>query len=64
MQLRATKNQMYSNIFEISIATLVSFVARGLSTTQYFCYESLSSAGVVLILPGYTIRELIIIVRI
>ncbi|KAH9810427.1 hypothetical protein DFH28DRAFT_498549 [Melampsora americana] len=55
MQLRATKNQMYSNIFEISIATLVSFVARGLSTTQFFCYESLSSAGVVLILPGYTI---------
>ncbi|CAH7682335.1 hypothetical protein BY996DRAFT_4591786 [Phakopsora pachyrhizi] len=55
MQLRATGNQMYSNIFEISIATLVSFVSRGLSTTDYFCYESLSSAGVVLILPGYTI---------
>lgn len=48
---------MYSNIFEISMATIVSFVARGLSTTDYFCYPAMSSAGVVLILPGYVIRK-------
>ncbi|KAA1096954.1 hypothetical protein PGT21_032365 [Puccinia graminis f. sp. tritici] len=55
MQLKASTNQMYSSIFEISVATIVSFISRGLSTTNYFCYESLSSAGVVLILPGYII---------
>ncbi|KAI9617517.1 hypothetical protein H4Q26_012813 [Puccinia striiformis f. sp. tritici PST-130] len=55
MQLKASTNQMYSSIFEISVATIVSFISRGLSTTGYFCYESLSSAGVVLILPGYII---------
>lgn len=56
MQLKASTNQMYSSIFEISVATIVSFISRGLSTTGYFCYQSLSSAGVVLILPGYVIR--------
>ncbi|KNZ55474.1 uncharacterized protein VP01_2668g1 [Puccinia sorghi] len=55
MQLKASTNQMYSSIFEISVATIVSFISRGLSTTGYFCYQSLSSAGVVLILPGYVI---------
>ncbi|OAV94801.1 hypothetical protein PTTG_01049 [Puccinia triticina 1-1 BBBD Race 1] len=55
MQLKASTNQMYSSIFEISVATIVSFISRGLSTTNFFCYESLSSAGVVLILPGYVI---------
>ncbi|KAK8858427.1 hypothetical protein IAR55_002654 [Kwoniella newhampshirensis] len=56
MQLHvASKNAMYSNIFEISIATVISFTARGLSTTGIFCYQAVASAGVVLILPGYTI---------
>ncbi|WRT67610.1 uncharacterized protein IL334_004582 [Kwoniella shivajii] len=56
MQLHvASKSAMYSNIFEISIATIVSFTARGLSTTGIFCYQAVVSAGVVLILPGYTI---------
>lgn len=57
LQLRiAAKNAMYSNIFEISIATIVSFSARGLSATNIFCYQAISSAGVVLVLPGYVIR--------
>ena len=41
----------------ISIATVISFTARGLSTTGLFCYQAVASAGVVLILPGYTICE-------
>ncbi|KAG8692434.1 hypothetical protein FRC08_009782 [Ceratobasidium sp. 394] len=50
----ASKNPMYSNIFEISAAMLMSFVARGLSSIRgnLFCYSAISSAGVVLILPG------------
>lgn len=36
---------------------VISFVARGLATTNIFCYQSVASAGVVLILPGYAIRQ-------
>lgn len=37
----------------------MSFIARGLSSipSQIFCYSAISSAGVVLVLPGYMIRE-------
>ena len=42
----------------ISISIIVSFLARALSTIpgNLFCYSAISSAGVVLILPGFTIR--------
>ena len=41
----------------ISVSIIVSFVARSLSSIpgRVFCYSSISSAGVVLILPGFTI---------
>jgi uncharacterized membrane protein YjjB (DUF3815 family) len=42
-------------VTRISCATIVSFAARGLSQTNYFCYQSLTSAGVVGVLPGYVI---------
>ncbi|GAA5887013.1 hypothetical protein JCM6882_009415 [Rhodosporidiobolus microsporus] len=51
----ARRNAIFSNIFEISVAALISFAARGLSTTGYFCYESVASAGVVMVLPGYVV---------
>ncbi|GAA6030523.1 hypothetical protein JCM8097_006187 [Rhodosporidiobolus ruineniae] len=51
----ARKNAIFSNIFEISVAALISFAARGLSTTGYFCYESVASSGVVMVLPGYIV---------
>jgi uncharacterized membrane protein YjjP (DUF1212 family) len=38
------------------MAMLASFIGRALASTHIFCYEAISSAGVVLILPGYTIR--------
>lgn len=39
------------------MSIIVSFVARSLSSIpgRLFCYSSISSAGVVLILPGFTI---------
>ncbi|PWN44218.1 DUF1212-domain-containing protein [Ceraceosorus guamensis] len=56
LQLRVTrKNAMYSNVFEISTAILISFIARGLSTTGIFCYQSIASSGLILVLPGYVI---------
>jgi len=41
----------------ISISIIVSFVARALSMIpgNLFCYSAISSAGVVLILPGFTV---------
>ncbi|KAF8639835.1 hypothetical protein AX17_001090 [Amanita inopinata Kibby_2008] len=52
-----TKSAMYANVFEITIAILISFTARGLSSirSQIFCYTAISSAGIVGILPGYLI---------
>ena len=43
----------------ISVSIIVSFVARALGTlsNNLFCYSAVSSAGVVLILPGFTIRK-------
>ncbi|KAG9081088.1 hypothetical protein FRC06_005835 [Ceratobasidium sp. 370] len=53
----ASKSALYSNVFEISAAMLVSFVARGLASlpSGIFCYSAISSAGVVLILPGFMV---------
>ncbi|PVF96461.1 DUF1212-domain-containing protein [Serendipita vermifera] len=53
----ANKSAMYANVFEISVAILISFIARALSSIpgKLFCYEAISSSGVVLILPGYLI---------
>lgn len=43
--------------FRISVSIVVAFVARGLSSIRgsIFCYNAIASAGVVLILPGFTI---------
>lgn len=37
----------------------MSFIARALASipSQIFCYSAISSAGIVLVLPGYMIRE-------
>ncbi|KAG5648937.1 hypothetical protein DXG03_000286 [Asterophora parasitica] len=54
----ASKSVLYANVFEITIAIIVSFTARGLSSirSQIFCYTAISSAGIIGILPGYLIR--------
>ena len=43
----------------ISVSIVVAFVARGLSNIpgDIFCYSAISSAGVVVILPGFTVCE-------
>lgn len=52
VQLLADVNDMFSNVFEIVVATLISFIAAVLSDTNKFCYTALVTGGVVLILPG------------
>ncbi|OSX67292.1 hypothetical protein POSPLADRAFT_1068427 [Postia placenta MAD-698-R-SB12] len=53
----AAKSSIYANVYEISVSIIVSFLARVLGSVpgEIFCYSSISSAGVVLILPGFTI---------
>lgn len=53
----ANKSSMYANVYEISVSIVVAFVARGLSNIpgNIFCYSAISSAGVVVILPGFTV---------
>ncbi|CCL98503.1 uncharacterized protein FIBRA_00502 [Fibroporia radiculosa] len=53
----AAKSSIYANVYEISVSIIVSFLARVLGSVpgQLFCYTSISSAGVVLILPGFTV---------
>ncbi|CAK9784668.1 DUF1212-domain-containing protein [Cutaneotrichosporon oleaginosum] len=55
VQMLAVMNDMFSNVFEIVIATLISFIAAVLSDTNKFCYTALVSGGVVLILPGFIV---------
>ncbi|KAK8858543.1 hypothetical protein IAR55_002772 [Kwoniella newhampshirensis] len=55
VQMLAARNDMFSNVFEIAIATLISFVSAALASTHVFCYTALVSGGVVLILPGYIV---------
>lgn len=55
IQVLSAKNDMLSNVFEITIATLISFLSAVLASTHYFCFTALVSGGVVLILPGYIV---------
>lgn len=43
----------------MTVAVFISLVARMLNSISdhYFCYSAISSAGVVLILPGFIVRK-------
>ncbi|KAF8495064.1 hypothetical protein JB92DRAFT_2748208 [Gautieria morchelliformis] len=51
----SAKNELYSNVFEITIATLLSFISAALASTSRFCYAAVASSSVVLILPGFIV---------
>ncbi|RDX46358.1 DUF1212-domain-containing protein [Lentinus brumalis] len=55
IQIFASRNELYSNVFEITVATIFSFIAAALSSASYFCYSAIASASVVLILPGFIV---------
>lgn len=55
IQMIAARNDLYSNVFEISVAMIISFLAAALASTRYFCYTAIASGGIVLILPGYIV---------
>lgn len=51
VQLLSVRNELYGNVFEITIATLLSFLSAALASTKHFCYSAVASSSVVLILP-------------
>jgi len=55
IQILASRNDLYSNVFEIVIATIQSFLAAALASSNYFCYTAVTSAAIVLVLPGYIV---------
>lgn len=59
----APKSQLYSNVFEISAAVLTSFLARAFGSLKgghLFCFSALAQSAIALILPGYTVRTLLL----
>ncbi|KAJ7751699.1 hypothetical protein B0H16DRAFT_1548054 [Mycena metata] len=55
IQLLSVRNELYSNVFEITVATLFSFVSAALASTKLLCYSAIASSSVVLILPGFIV---------
>ncbi|THU86663.1 DUF1212-domain-containing protein [Dendrothele bispora CBS 962.96] len=55
LQILSVRNELYSNVFEITIATLFSFICGGLAATQRICYSAVTSGSIVLILPGFIV---------
>ncbi|BGP09448.1 Uncharacterized UPF0442 protein C7D4.12c [Rhodotorula toruloides] len=55
VQVLVSRNDLYSSLFEIVIACIISFISAALASTQYFCFAAVVSGSVVLILPGYIV---------
>ncbi|GAA5840010.1 hypothetical protein JCM11251_006586 [Rhodosporidiobolus azoricus] len=55
VQVLVSRNDLYSSLFEIVIACIISFLAAALASTKYFCFAAVVSGSVVLILPGYIV---------
>lgn len=54
------RSDMYSNVSEVSIAMVTSFIARAFGSIhggQVFCFSAIAQSSIVLILPGYTLRK-------
>lgn len=49
------RHKVMSNIFELFAAGTIACIARGLGGTGYFCYSSIVSAAIIVILPGWVI---------
>ncbi|KAL3459352.1 hypothetical protein BJX64DRAFT_264980 [Aspergillus heterothallicus] len=58
----APRSPLYANVFEVSAAILVSFLARAFGsirlpghTDPIFCYASITESSIALILPGFSV---------
>ncbi|KAF1807988.1 DUF1212-domain-containing protein [Eremomyces bilateralis CBS 781.70] len=51
-------NDLYANVFEITVALITSFLSRAfgsLKNGNLFCFSALAQASIALILPGYMV---------
>ncbi|KAF9075413.1 hypothetical protein BDP27DRAFT_1257105 [Rhodocollybia butyracea] len=55
IQQLSIRNELYSNVFEITIATLFSFICGCLATSKRICFSAAASSSIVLILPGFIV---------
>ncbi|KAJ4465051.1 hypothetical protein J3R30DRAFT_3893709 [Lentinula aciculospora] len=55
IQQLSVRNELYSNVFEITVATLFSFICGCLAATKRICYSATASSSIVLILPGFIV---------
>lgn len=54
----APKNAIYSSVFEVGSAIVISFVGRAVGSIaggKYFCFSAIVLSGLCMILPGYMI---------
>ncbi|KAL4749573.1 hypothetical protein BDW72DRAFT_213990 [Aspergillus terricola var. indicus] len=58
----APRSALYANVFEVSAAILISFLARAFGsirlpgrTDPVFCYASITESSIALILPGFSV---------
>lgn len=54
----APKSDLYNNVFEVTAAVLVSFLARFFGSLRHgelFCFSATCQSAIALILPGYTL---------
>jgi uncharacterized membrane protein YjjP (DUF1212 family) len=54
----ASRNELYSNVFEITAAIITSFLSRALGSIRggtLFCFSALAQSSIALILPGYMV---------
>ncbi|KAI5965085.1 PRM10 [Candida theae] len=54
----ATLSNLYANVFEVSSAIVVSFIARGIGSIRggdLFCFSAIAQGSLAIILPGYII---------
>lgn len=54
------RSELYANVFEVSAAIIISFLARAFGSIQYngqplFCFSALVQSSIALILPGYVV---------
>lgn len=54
------RSTLYANVFEVSAAVLLTFIARGFGSIRVgghsvFCFSAIVQSSIALVLPGYTV---------
>ncbi|KAK4049356.1 pheromone-regulated protein prm10 [Microbotryomycetes sp. JL221] len=63
VQVVASRNDLYSSLFEIVIACINAILAGALARSRILCFSSIASGSVVLILPGFIVLSGSLVIR-